>query len=160
MISYMDFECPYCSKLYPVLKQFVDESDSKVNLAIRLYPLAFHTHADSLANSAECVGEQMGNAGFFAFADKVFAAGRIEGSTDAFLAPILDTSDSTRKNMWSASSPEDLHLRSRLIWTKVPRWVFRNTFHSVSNSSTKKAKFVAGTKSLQELKEAAKSISE
>ena len=73
LISYQDFECPYCAKFFPSAKQVVDQSNGGVNLVLRLFPLDFHPHAHVLADAAECVGEQAGATGFYAFADWAFS---------------------------------------------------------------------------------------
>jgi protein-disulfide isomerase len=75
LISYMDFECPFCAKLYPVLKQQVDDSAQKVNLVVRIFPLQIHAHADALARGAICASKQSGDQAFYSFASAVYSAG-------------------------------------------------------------------------------------
>jgi len=89
LITYMDYECPYCSKFYPVAKQLVDRSDGRVNLVLRQYPLAFHPSADDLSRAALCAAEQKGNDAFWAFSDRAFAHGKFSGGAAAFIDPVI-----------------------------------------------------------------------
>lgn len=91
LITYMDFQCPYCKKFYPVAKQFVEANKGKVKFIIRQYPLPMHKQADFLANVSECVAQQKGNAGFWDFADRVLLTPQFDYSSEAFIAPVLAT---------------------------------------------------------------------
>ena len=74
MVEYSDFECPYCSRVYPTLKKLVDESNGQIAWVYRNLPLTtIHPEAAPAANAAECVAEQLGNAGYWKFADTLFA---------------------------------------------------------------------------------------
>ena len=74
LIEYSDFQCPYCAMIHPTLKQIVAESDGEVAWVYRHLPLeSLHPQAFPSALAAECIGEQLGQSGFWAFADDVFA---------------------------------------------------------------------------------------
>jgi protein-disulfide isomerase len=72
LILYMDVECPFCKRLYPVAKQLVDDSNRKINLAIRHYPLDTHKNARTYAIASECVAVVGGDAAFYEYFDSVF----------------------------------------------------------------------------------------
>ena len=61
VVEYGDFECPYCAAAAPVLRQLVDESDGRVRLIFRNFPLPdVHPHALTAALAAEAAGAQGG----------------------------------------------------------------------------------------------------
>lgn len=74
LVEYSDFQCPYCSLIHPTLKKIVDESQGEVAWVYRHLPLeSIHSQARPAAVASECIAEQLGNDGFWAFAGKVFA---------------------------------------------------------------------------------------
>ena len=74
LIEYSDFQCPFCSMVYPTLKKIVDESNGQIAWIYRHYPLTqIHPQALPAANAAECVAEQLGDAGFWKYTDAIFA---------------------------------------------------------------------------------------
>lgn len=74
LIEYSDFQCPYCSVIHPTLKKIVDESNGQVAWVYRQLPLtSIHPEAQPAAEASECVAEQLGDAGFWQFADTLFA---------------------------------------------------------------------------------------
>lgn len=71
VLEYADFECPYCAAAAPVLKQLVEESQGKVKLVFRHFPLADnHPHALTAALAAEAAGAQ---GAFWPMHDLLFA---------------------------------------------------------------------------------------
>lgn len=74
LIEYSDFECPYCRLVYPTLKSIVEGSGGQVAWVMRNFPLnSIHPQANPAANAAECIAVQLGNDGWWQFADTVFA---------------------------------------------------------------------------------------
>ncbi len=74
LVEYSDFQCPFCSMLHPTLKSLVDNSKGQVAWVMRNYPLSsIHPQANPAANAAECIAEQLGSDGYFAYADMVFS---------------------------------------------------------------------------------------
>lgn len=74
LVEFSDFQCPYCSSIHPTLKRIVEESNGKVAWVYRHFPLeSIHPQARPAAVASECVAEQLGQNGFWAFADKLFA---------------------------------------------------------------------------------------
>ena len=71
VVEYGDFECPYCAAAAPVLRQLVAESDGRVRLVFRHFPLAQnHPHALTAALAAEAAGAQ---GAFWEMHDLLFA---------------------------------------------------------------------------------------
>lgn len=74
LIEYSDFQCPFCSLVYPTIKKIVEGSNGQIAWVMRSFPLeSIHPQAKPAALAAECVADQLGNAGFWKFADAVFA---------------------------------------------------------------------------------------
>lgn len=73
LIEYSDFQCVYCSMVYPTIKKIVEESNGEIAWVLRNLPLdSIHPEARPAALAAECIAEQLGNDGFWAFADSMF----------------------------------------------------------------------------------------
>lgn len=73
LIEYSDFECPYCSLVYPTIKSIVAASNGQVAWVMRDFPLkSIHPEANGAANAAECIAAQLGNTGWWEYADAVF----------------------------------------------------------------------------------------
>jgi protein-disulfide isomerase len=74
LIEYSDFQCPFCSMIHPTLKRIVDESNGEIAWVYRHLPLeSIHPEALPSAIASECVAKQVGNEGFWKFADAMFA---------------------------------------------------------------------------------------
>lgn len=72
-IEYSDFQCPYCTMVYPTIKNIVDSSNGQIAWVMRSFPLkAIHPEANPAANAAECIAEQLGNEGFWRYTETVF----------------------------------------------------------------------------------------
>ena len=57
IVEYGDLECPYCRDAEPVLRRLVEESDGRVRLVWRHFPLfQVHPHALAAALAAEAAG--------------------------------------------------------------------------------------------------------
>lgn len=80
-VEYSDFQCPFCASIHPSLKRIVEESDGEVAWVYRHFPLeSIHPEARPSAIAAECVAEQLGSEGFWAFADAAFENQRALGN--------------------------------------------------------------------------------
>lgn len=58
IIEYSDFECPFCGRHYPTMKQIKDTYGDSVRIIFRHFPLDFHAHAVPAAKALECAGDQ------------------------------------------------------------------------------------------------------
>ena len=55
IVEFADFQCPFCSKVQPVLKNVLAKYQGKVKLAYRDFPLsAIHEHAEIAAQASRC----------------------------------------------------------------------------------------------------------
>jgi protein-disulfide isomerase len=73
LIEYSDFQCPYCSMVYPTLKKIVADSNGQIAWVLRNFPLeSIHPNARPGALAAECIAAQLGNDAYWKFADTIF----------------------------------------------------------------------------------------
>lgn len=72
MISYFDVKCTFCQRFYSVAKRAVDESEGAVSWNLRHFPLNDQSPSANWAKVAECISEQKGSKGFFAFFDRAY----------------------------------------------------------------------------------------
>lgn len=74
IIEFSDFQCPFCARAAPTIKQILAEYGDKVTFVYRDFPLdSIHPMATPAALAAECVREQGGDESFFEYHDKIFA---------------------------------------------------------------------------------------
>ena len=69
MVAFSDFECPFCSRAVPTLKQIEDTYKDKVRIAFKHLPLSFHQNAQIAAEASMAANEQ---GKFWEFHDKLF----------------------------------------------------------------------------------------
>ena len=70
--EFSDFQCPFCGRVNPTIKQVIDEYGDKVKIVWRDYPLPFHKEAHPAAQAAREVYQQGGNKKFWAYHDLLF----------------------------------------------------------------------------------------
>lgn len=58
IVEFSDFQCPYCVKAEPTVKQVLATYGDKVRLVTRDYPLPFHEKAQKAAEAARCAADQ------------------------------------------------------------------------------------------------------
>jgi len=59
LVEYGDYECPDCGRLYVILRDLQRDSDSRLRIVFRHYPLSgVHRHAQQAAEAAEAAGAQ------------------------------------------------------------------------------------------------------
>lgn len=58
IVEFSDFECPYCSRLQPTLKQVLEAYPDKVRLVYKDFPLSFHKQAKNASKASFAAGEQ------------------------------------------------------------------------------------------------------
>ncbi|MEI6511365.1 MAG: thioredoxin domain-containing protein [Candidatus Uhrbacteria bacterium] len=68
IVEYSDFQCPFCERFHPTLKQMLVDYKGKVRWVYRYFPLSFHPEAVNAAVAAECAGQQ---GKFWEYGDKL-----------------------------------------------------------------------------------------
>jgi protein-disulfide isomerase len=71
--EFSDFECPFCSRVNPTMKQIMEEYGDKVQIVWRNMPLPMHQNARLAAEAAQEAFTQQGSDGFWKFHDTLFA---------------------------------------------------------------------------------------
>ena len=85
IVEFSDFQCPFCGRAEPTLKQVREKYGDKVRLIYLDFPLGIHDHAIDAASAGRCAGEQ---GKFWQFHDAMFAdqseahACRLEGGCE------------------------------------------------------------------------------
>jgi len=73
IVEFSDFECPFCSRVGPTMKQIKDTyGPDKVRIAWKHQPLPFHKRARPAAEAANAVFAVAGSDGFWKFHDLAF----------------------------------------------------------------------------------------
>ena len=70
IVAFSDFQCPFCSRVNPALKQVKDTYKDQVRIVFKHLPLDFHAKAPAAAYAAEAAGKQ---GKFWEMHDKIFA---------------------------------------------------------------------------------------
>jgi protein-disulfide isomerase len=70
LVAFSDFQCPFCGRAVPTLKQVEDTYKGKIRVAFKQMPLPFHDHAHLAAEAALAANEQ---GKFWEMHDKLFA---------------------------------------------------------------------------------------
>ena len=73
IVEISDFECPFCGRVEPTLKQVQDKYGKDVRIVWMNNPLPFHKNAKGAANAALEAHAQKGDKGFWAMHAKMFA---------------------------------------------------------------------------------------
>lgn len=83
IVEFVDYECPHCKRVQPVLRQALDEFKNDVRFYFKHYPLGMHTNA-RIAAEAAVAAQKQGK--FWQYSDKVWE--HAEGLTPAVLEQI------------------------------------------------------------------------
>lgn len=58
IVEFSDFQCPYCSRLQPTLKEVLKAYPNEARLVFKDFPLSFHKMARYASKAAHAAGEQ------------------------------------------------------------------------------------------------------
>jgi protein-disulfide isomerase len=84
---FSEFQCPFCKRVEPTIKELEKEYGNKVKFVWRHMPLAFHTDAPLASQAAQEAFAQKGNGAFWKFHDKLFEA---QGTEEGIKRPGLE----------------------------------------------------------------------
>jgi protein-disulfide isomerase len=70
ILEFSDFQCPFCSRVLPTIKQLESDYAGKLRIAFKMSPLPFHAKAPLAAEAALAANEQ---GKFWEMHDKLFA---------------------------------------------------------------------------------------
>ncbi len=73
IVEFSDFECPFCGRVEPTIKQLQDKYGKDLRVVWMNNPLPFHKNAKPAANAALEAHAQKGDKGFWAMHEKMFA---------------------------------------------------------------------------------------
>lgn len=117
LVEFVDYECPHCKRVQPVLRQVMEEFSNQVKVVFKHYPLGQHTNA-RLAAEAAVAAQRQGK--FWAYNDKIWE--NSESLTPALLEQLakdagLDVAK-WRKDLESAEVKEQV-MKDREDGTKL-----------------------------------------
>jgi protein-disulfide isomerase len=69
VVAFSDFQCPYCSRAVPTMKEIEEKYKGKVRIAFKHLPLDFHQNAKIAAEASMAANEQ---GKFWPYHDKLF----------------------------------------------------------------------------------------
>lgn len=69
IIEFSDFQCPYCLRAFPVVKQVLQTYGNRIRFVYRNFPLPNHPQARPAAEAAACANEQ---GKFWEYHDRLF----------------------------------------------------------------------------------------
>jgi thiol-disulfide isomerase/thioredoxin len=70
IVEFSEFQCPFCRRVLPALRQVEERYRGRVRLVFRHFPLARHKEAPKAAEAAECARDQ---GRFWEMHDRLFA---------------------------------------------------------------------------------------
>lgn len=74
IVEFSDFECPYCVRAYPTVKQIMKDYEGKVQVYFKHFPLTqIHPNAQKAAEASLCAADQ---GKFWEYHDKLFESGQ------------------------------------------------------------------------------------
>jgi protein-disulfide isomerase len=71
LIEFSDFQCPYCLRADPTVRQVLATYGDRIHFVYRHYPLPNHPNARPAAEAAACAGDQ---GKFWAYHDRLFTS--------------------------------------------------------------------------------------
>lgn len=73
IVEFVDFQCPYCAREYPKIKQILNKYPDKVRFVFKHYPIRTHKQAKPAHAAAELAKLKGGTEAFWKFHDMIMA---------------------------------------------------------------------------------------
>jgi protein-disulfide isomerase len=70
IVEFSDYQCPFCSRAEPIVKQVLEKYKGKVKFVYRDFPLSFHPFAAKASEASQCANDQ---GKFWEFHDALYA---------------------------------------------------------------------------------------
>ncbi|MGO9708099.1 MAG: DsbA family protein [Polyangiaceae bacterium] len=128
IVEFSDFQCPFCKRVEPTLKQVHETYGDKVALVWRNEPLPFHPHAEPAAEIAMEALSEKGNKGFWEAHDKLFdSQPKLEDADLASVAAALGldakkADDAVKNHVWKKQIDDDNNLSQTLQASGTPHF--------------------------------------
>jgi protein-disulfide isomerase len=128
IVEFSDFQCPFCKRVEPTLKQIHDTYGDKVALVWKNEPLSFHPHAEPAAEVAMEALSEKGNKGFWDAHDKLFESQpKLEEADLAAVGQALGldakkVDDAIKNHKWKKLIDDDNNLSSSLQASGTPHF--------------------------------------
>lgn len=74
IVEFSDFQCPFCIREYPKIKQILKQYPDDVRLVFKHFPLGFHKKAPGASAATVLAHQELGNEGFWKMHDMITAA--------------------------------------------------------------------------------------
>ena len=132
LVEFADYECPYCQKVSPQLKQLKKEYGSKLAIAYKDMPLPMHQHSEKAAEAARCAGEQ----GKFweyhdaLYSDKALTVAELKEHARSLQLNGEQFDQCLDSNKMAAAVKKDLEEGNRLGLTGTPSFFVNDHFFS------------------------------
>ena len=82
IVAWSDFQCPFCAREYPKLKEILAAYPDKVRIVFKHRPLGFHKQAKPAHAAAQLAMDQGGSELFWKMHDKIIASPKALAITD------------------------------------------------------------------------------
>jgi protein-disulfide isomerase len=102
IVEFSDFQCPFCIKEYPTLKQILSEYPGKVRLVFKHFPLGFHKQSPAAHAMTELALRQKGNDTFWKLCEMIQAEPkRLDSAALKIYAQALGMDTAQLDKTWS-----------------------------------------------------------
>ncbi|AUZ33430.1 disulfide bond formation protein DsbA [Arthrobacter sp. PGP41] len=88
LVEFLDFECPSCGSIHPVVEEFKAEFGDRITFVHRHFPLSAHPNSGQAALAAEAAGQQ---GQYQQMADRLFETQSQWAGNQASQAPLFRT---------------------------------------------------------------------
>ena len=108
IVEFLDFECPYCRSVQPILKQVLEKYGSNIRFIFKNLPLDGHQNSTLAAKAAYCAGEQDR---FWQYHDRLLTAKEITAPSIKKLATDLGLNLERFQNCIGSNNSSDVIIK-------------------------------------------------